>query len=204
MQSRRRRRRLCRDSEIIQKNHHSILNNSFYCNNQYAWASATTPSFQPFIYNTQKTHLSYIRSVCTLPSPPVHHANLWPLPKPFQHRPQFPALKKNKLQAHKTDEQLQNYTLPTPNKSYLLAVFCFKTSKRQDLLHTAQWSKRENTTRSERKTQEKKTRDCIASAQEREAEKRERDLKEDHEEKKYGKRRDEIQTETWPLYSLTS
>jgi hypothetical protein len=71
-------------------------------------------------------------------------------------------------------------------------------------LHTAHWSKRENSTRYERKTQGKKTRDCIASAQEREAEKRERDLKEDHEEKKYGKRRDEIQTETWPLYSLTS
>jgi hypothetical protein len=74
------------------------------------------------------------------------------------------------LEAHKTDKHLQDYTLPTPNKSYLLAVFCFKTSKCQDLLHTAHWSKRENSTRYERKTQEQKTRDCIASAQEGEAE----------------------------------
>jgi hypothetical protein len=170
VQPRRRRRRLCRDSEIIQKNHHSILNNSFYCNNQYAWASATTPPLQPYIYNTNKTPLSYLRSVCSLPSPPVHHANLWPLPKPFQHRPQFPALKKNlQAQNRRTPPKLH-----PSNTKYLLAVLCFKTSKRQDSLHTAHWSKRENPTRYERKTQEKKTRYCIASAQEREAEKTER------------------------------
>ncbi len=38
------------------------------------------------------------------------------------------------LEAHKTDKHLQQiYTLPTPNKSHLLDVFCFKTSKLQDL-----------------------------------------------------------------------
>lgn len=44
--------------------------------------------------------------------------------------------------------------------------FALRLQNFKTYLHTAHWNKRENSTRYERKTQDKKTRDCAASAEE--------------------------------------